>query len=197
KWGFSADGDRFVTWSLDSGDVLHVTLYNLVGVTPNIPIWNGATPAGVGSAIVQFSPAGRYIFVSAITGGSQVYMTIANAVTGLRALEQTVTPSSAPTNGSVAGWGFGPGDFRFVYAYLNASNKAEVELVNLPNSNQRDLGGVDPDYSSGYWQFSPCGDVIAVVNGGGVGSPSASVTMYSTADATGLGSTNTAAPVSP
>ena len=91
--------------------------------------------------------------------------------------------------------GFSPGGFRFVYAFLNTSGKAEIELVNLPNSNQRDLGGVDPDHSSGYWQFSPCGDVIAVVNGGGLGSTSASVTMYAAADGTGLGGTNTTAPV--
>ena len=105
EWGFSPDGgNRFVTWSLDTSDLLHVTLYDLTSATPSIPIWNGGTPAGTSSAVVQFGPGGRYIFVSAITGGSQVYMSIANAQTGARALEQTVTPSSSPTDGSVAGW---------------------------------------------------------------------------------------------
>jgi PKD repeat protein len=192
-WGFSPDDDRFVAhYVQDPGgsSIHHIALYNLVGSSPGVPVW--PDPAvSTASDRIQFSPSGRYLFYAYIFNG-QTNLQIVDAQTGVTRFTTAFTPTTVAGSGDdefgVAGWGFGPNDSRFVYAWNSASTTVEWNIVNLERAPGSALVKTVPIINdvSAFWQFSPCGDVIALVH-----QPSSSfadVDVYNTADGTSAGS---------
>jgi hypothetical protein len=74
--------------------------------------------------------------------------------------------------GNIGSWGFSPDnpETTFVYAFLTDANDVQWNLVHLeqpPTSNTNGMATQSPspltNITSAFWQFSPCGDVIAIV----------------------------------
>lgn len=161
-WGFSPDDDRFVYHYSTSG-VHNVVLRDLAA---NRQVWT--TAVSTGSARLNFSPHGKYLFYAAITATQHAQLTIVNAVSGLPASHSTeFTFSSAPGSGQdsfgVANWGWSPdaADRTFVYAWVSGANSVQWNVVNLAT---RTIVHNETILTiSGFWQFTPCGDVIGIV----------------------------------
>ena len=197
-WGFSPDDDRFVTHSVqDSGgaSIDHVTLYDLTRATPQIPAWPGLE-ASTHSSRIQFSPSGRYLSYAYVGGGGKTSLTVIDARTGTVQYSDESIPSlaGAPITGEdpfgIIGWGFGPNDSRFVYAYVSAQTPQTVVQWNLVNLEKGPGHSLLRSISlngetAAYWQFSPCGDVIALVHQ--PGQTGVQIEIYKTADGAPVG----------
>jgi predicted outer membrane repeat protein len=164
NWGFSPDDQRFVYHYLLNGQHF-VFLYDL-SQTPAKKLWESA--AIPTSDRIEFSPSGRSFLYSHVTvsptGISTSNLELIDAETGVTKHHHSFIIRSAPgyddaTLGA-ATWGFSPGDGRFVYSYLTSESQAIWRLVNLETGTvvrDETIGG------TGFWRFSPCGDVIGLV----------------------------------
>ena len=146
-WGFSPDDDRLLIDSL-SGSQESVSVYDL---TTN-PVYNlprnpgqpiGQTPL-TGSALalndsntpsrIAWSPSGVYLLVAALTGPTHVDLYIYNVLTGNSIYSPfDFTPPPSGDKFGMAAWGFSPGtpEVSFMYAYINSSGSASLNVVNL------------------------------------------------------------------
>jgi PKD repeat protein len=175
KWGFSPDGDRFVLHDATAPNH-NVELYDLttlVGAVPRAKLVKTYSRA-TGSARVRFSPNGRYFVFSAtaIVGETTntTFLSLVSARTGVVAHEKSFTFFSAPPSSpddvfGVATWGFSPDglDRTFVYAYVTGQSTFQLTVVNLFT---RFAKSEQITTVSSFWQFSPCGDVLARVDVG-------------------------------
>ena len=194
-WGFSPDDDRFVTHSVqDPGgaSIDHVALYDLTRATPLI--WSSGDSTH--SSRIQFSPSGRYLFYSDVVGGPQTHLTLIDARTGTKEFnDDSISQlAGAPVAGQdlfgTIGWGFGPDDSRFVYGYVSAQTPQTNVQWNLVSLKKGPGHALVKNISligetGAYWQFSPCGDVIALVHQ--PGQQSVRVEIYITKDGTSAG----------
>jgi uncharacterized repeat protein (TIGR03803 family) len=170
-WGFSPDDDRFVYYYVDSGGLDNVYLFNLAGATPGASV--STEMVLTGSDRIQFSPHGNYFFYSAITAPSQTLLNVFDARTGNRAFQTEFTfvsiPGSQGDSFGMASWGFSPdaSDRTFVYSWISGQTSAEFNLVNLEtNLVSHSPSGIIHTETvtwTGFWQFSPCGDVLGLV----------------------------------
>jgi hypothetical protein len=190
SWGFSPDDDRFVINEVN-GTVETVYIYNLAGSLPvdNALI----TIMGVGSSSsLVFSPSGQYFAFENLTSSSTTMWEIYNVLTGKMVYESAdYTFFSPGSNGSgiqdptcscqlvvdaygnIGVWGFSPDkpETSLVYAYLTGQNSVQWELVHLEQPPTENTNGTAPppdsvsltSITSAFWQFSPCGDAIAIV----------------------------------
>jgi hypothetical protein len=201
-WGFSPDDDRFViSWVQTSGtlEIHHVALYDLTRTNPQGPIWTRADSTL--SSRIQFSPSGRYLFYTDVLGGPQTQLTLVDTHTGTVQFSDSVQQvGGAPVAGEdsfgIISWGFGPNDTRFVYGYLSGSNNVTWNLVNLEkgpgHALVKNLSLLNE--TADYWQFSSCGEVIALVRQ--PGQSFVFVDLYNTKDGSSVGSeAQIAAPV--
>jgi Tol biopolymer transport system component len=167
-WGFSPDDHRLVTLTANS-----VTLYDLnrgVG-QPAQQIFSD--PIGATDVSTRFSPSGRYFFYGALHG-SQVTLQLFDVTTGAshvvpRYQDSPIFVSSPPTDVDeefdksevgVGIWGFGPDESRFVYFANTSQGGGQWTLVNLDTGASKSESLL---VIAGFWQFNPCGDVIALV----------------------------------
>lgn len=168
-WGFSPDDDRFVVAASSVGGApARIALYDLTSV-PAVKL-HESNPSAAGSA-VSFSPHGAwYVDVELEPTPSSVTMVVLDAQTGAQ-VHQDSFPFTAPTGlpedelGAVA-LGFGPDtyDRTVTYAYLTTATSSQWTAVNLTT------GAVVVDQQPGEaftWGFSPCGDVIGIVDDNG------------------------------
>jgi hypothetical protein len=194
NWGFSPDDDRFVAYSVqDPGttSINNIALYNLAGANPQDPIWTNGDATH--SARTQFSPSGRYLFYTDIVGGSQTQLILVDAHTGTKEYANSFTTAGgSPVEGQdsfgTVGWGFGPNDTRFVYAYQTGPTNILWNLVNLekgpaPAALVQNISLTNE--TADYWQFSSCGEVIALVHQ--LGQNGVDIVLYNTKDGTSLG----------
>ena len=183
NWGFSPDDHRFVYHSVKNG-VHNVVLYDLSqSPAKKIMELNEVT----GSSRIQFSPTGKYFFYSHLDTNGQANLLIIDARTGTTRYApspfsfQSVTGADGDEFG-VARWGFGPGDRTFVHAYKDLNGQIQWNVVNLET---KQVVRSEPlNVISAFWQFSPCGDVISLVdqpNGSQV-----SVRLFRTTDGTAI-----------
>ena len=193
-WGFSPDEDRFVTSSVQDpgGTSIHqVALYDLTRANPQAPIWTSGDSTH--SARIQFSPSGHYLFYTDV-GGPRTQLILVDAHTGTVEFTDSIQPfAGAPIQGEsgdsfgTVGWGFGPKDSRFVYAYLSGQSNVQWNLVNLENGPAhamvKNLSLLND--TSEYWQFSSCGEVIGLVRQ--PGQQSMDVEIYNTKNGTSAG----------
>jgi len=172
-YGFSPDGGRLLVNAPGQG----VSVYNLVSSTPGQSI--GPTPlignpGGVPSSI-QFSPSGQYLAYTALTGSSVATLQIYNVLTGKKVYEndfsfQTIPGSGTAKFGAVGDWGFGPDtpETSFTYTYLTGQGSPQLEVVHLEQPPGVNTNGFATtvsltDITADYAEFSPCGDVLAIV----------------------------------
>lgn len=162
NWGFSPDQDRFVTYRTNSG-MLEAQVYNLAASKPAAAVLQHAVSTT--NARLGFSPGGTYAALTYAWSGSPTTITtlISDAVTGKQAFESTYTYSAAAAGGKpfgAAGWGFSPDDGEFLQAWVAGQSAVQFDLVNL--ATRRTV--FSPMLTgSGYWKFSPCGGILALV----------------------------------
>jgi len=174
-WGFAPAGGGFVYSYLNGVTGQYtVALHNLDNANPahNPFIRNSVGVSGAET----FSPHGRYFLVASTTFGGMVQLEVVDVA--------SVQPTTAPRiawndafsafalgGGGAATWGFGPNcyDRSFVYAFVNGAATPVLRLVNLSTSALVHEEALN--YTSSFWQFSPCGDVMGMaytrVVGGG------------------------------
>jgi HYR domain len=185
--GFSPDDDRFVTRYFDSSaSTDNIALYYLAGMTPGTAVWTSAV-APVGPDSIGFSPSGRYLFYAYINVLGQTTLDLVDAKTGGPLFTDIFIPFIAGASGTegLASWGFGPDDSRFVYSYTTDQFSVSWNLVNLarpPGSLPVKTLSIHP--AASYQKFSPCGDVIALVQQPDLLSLAVNVDVYNTKDGT-------------
>ncbi len=181
NWGFSPDDHRFVYHSVTNG-VHNVALYDLGKGQKVRPDLNDAAS----SSRIQFSPTGKYLFYSYLDSNGQANLLIVDTETGVTRYSTTFSFQSVPgADGDefgVAGWGFGPRERTFVHAYKDLNGQIQWNVVNLETKQvvrSEPLNAV-----SAFWQFSPCGDVIGLVEQ--PNQSQVSVRLFRTADGTAI-----------
>lgn len=183
-FGFSPDGGRFALWYLGGGET--VELYNL----RRRPAFVGKETLAIsgGSSKVLFSPKGNYLLHAVLSTPTQLFISVLDT-TGTRRFSDTVDFYTPPAQvgdklGQVA-WHFGPDakDRSFVYSWTSGPLTVKWALANLEEGTAPVTKEINPIAS--FWQFSPCGDVVALVEQGASGT---SATLYQTTDGTQAGS---------
>lgn len=164
-WGFSPDDDRLVVAVKPVGGAPAIaTLYDLTTV-PATKL-HESTPSNAGSAI-SFSPHGAWFLdVELSPTPTSATMQVLDAQTGVQVFQDSFTFTTAPglpqdQLGAVA-VGFGPdsSDRTLTYAYIGVVSP-QWTAVNL----QTGLKVVDQQPGAAFlWGFSPCGDVIGIVD---------------------------------
>lgn len=168
RWGFSQDDKRFVLQYISNG-IHYVRLYKM-DVTSGRAVALNEVSYRDASSIVHFSPNAKYLFYSAIVYLGDVptnQLLFLDAATGAEVYHAELLPKSAPglpddTFGSVS-WGWGPDarDRTFAAEHVTAQNQTRFFAVNL----EARVTVVDELQAavSGFWLFSPCGDVVALL----------------------------------
>lgn len=168
-WGFSPDDQRLAIWSGTNAGGASTSTVILYDLSAGRQVWR--TDGAFGSVSLAFSPHGIYFVSAAVTNGSQASIAVVPAAASSGGNTPVYTNSFtlyAPpgkgkdTFGSAA-WGFSPDkvDATFVFDAANGQSGVSVVMVNLATRVPQTLS-----YSSlvsGWWQFSPCGDVLGVV----------------------------------
>ncbi len=173
NWGFSPDGQRLAIWTgtnspAGGSSTSTVILYDL---SAGHQVWR--TDGAFGAVSLAFSPHGTYFASATITNGSQANLVVVPAAASGSGANTPVYSSGsitlfAPpgkgkdTFGSAA-WGFSPdnGDATFVYDAVSGQSGANVVMVNLTTRVANTFPY--PNLVAGWWQFSPCGDVLGIV----------------------------------
>ncbi|MFN8575085.1 MAG: choice-of-anchor D domain-containing protein [Gemmatimonadaceae bacterium] len=163
KWGFSPDDQRFVYHYLSGtapNQTHNVFVYNLAA--PNVPLVTSFQVA-TGASQITFSPHGKYLMYAWLTGTSITSLTVVDAVTGAVRHQASFTfqaPPGTPGNTfGMASWGFSPdaADRTLAYLYIIGPSMAQWNAVNLTATSTPVLSETA---ATGFWQFSPCGDLI-------------------------------------
>ncbi len=169
RFGFSKDDKRFVL-RYKATDGHHIRLYKMDVAAGQQAVSLKEITYIDANSIVAFSPNAKYLFYSGIIylGGTPTnQLRFLDATTGADAYSTVLNPLSAPGNpddtfGSVS-WGWGPDarDRTFAVEHVTAQNQTRFFVVNLEAGTAvvDELQGA----ISGYWQFSPCGDVVAML----------------------------------
>jgi hypothetical protein len=167
-WGFSQDDHRFVYHHVSGAapnQVHNVYLYDLAA--PGAPLVKEFHEPLRTSRVV-FSPRGRHLLYARLAGASSTALTFVDGETGATRHDmafpfQTVAGSGADSLG-MAGWGFSPddNDRAFAFRYVTGAASSQWNLVNLARGPGAALVLSETVLTSGFWQFSPCGDVLAL-----------------------------------
>jgi uncharacterized repeat protein (TIGR01451 family) len=208
-WGFSPDGNGFaVHFESTSTQSDNIWLYDLTQPSNN-PVWKsdsiplnpapGGTAAGPAGSIA-FSPHGNYLIATQLqtdsaTSEQHVFLAVVSSK-GVRVLPDDWVPSAAPGGSDISGgadtkagsafWGFSPDDRSFVYVKRFNDGTSTLEMWNLSTPSKVQSLPFDPASAlASYVQFSPCGDVLAVLEqqtSSTTGNP-VSLTLHETAAA--------------
>ena len=163
KWGFSPDDDRFVYHYL-TGGMHNVYAFDLSrNGGPQIKNFAAATA----TSVIAFSPGGHHLLYAYLTSNTHTVLNVVNAVSGTTEYQTEFTfqipPITTKDTLGMTSWGFSPesAERTFVFTYLYTTS-VSWNVVNFSNS--ASTANVLSEYAaSGYWQFSPCGDVLGVV----------------------------------
>lgn len=162
NWGFSPDQDRFMTYRTNSG-ILEAQVYNLTASRPAAAVLEHAVATT--SARIGFNSTGSYVALTYIwkSSNNTVGTVISDAVTGKQVFEDTYSYSVPAAGGKpfgAAGWGFSPDGDEFFEAWVAGQNAVQLGLVNL--ATKRTV--FSPTMTgTGFWKFSPCGTMLALV----------------------------------
>jgi probable HAF family extracellular repeat protein len=165
NWGFSPDDDRF-TYHFLTGSMETVRLFDLTSLTPSTRIWEGPPMSPVSSETV-FSPNGKYLLYVVIDATPQTFLKLVDAQTGALRYQASPLPYMATADSAdsygIHGWGFSPDpeDRTFLYATDLGQQWHDLNLVNLPA--QARVHNENILAIAAFWQFSPCGDAVAIV----------------------------------
>lgn len=165
SWGFGPE-DRWlaVHYPGASQGQLMADLYDLSAAGRKTVSFG---PMTTGSAFLAFSPHGRYLLVAALLMGNRTQLHLLRSDTGAEAagaIEFTFEPGagSAGNTFGVAAWGFGPDDLdaTFHYAFVNG-NQVNWNVLNVEAGRFVVQNFVVAPHAQ--WLFSPCGDMVALV----------------------------------
>jgi hypothetical protein len=194
-WQFSPDSTRF--WYLTGPAYttfgsFPVTVLDLTASTPK-PILTFSL-ASAGSSVLQYSPSAAYLMAAEITSTGHTAISVYR-VAGVSkgVLVHSIELSVAlfgPEGGGVASWGFnqnpyGEAETAFMYAWITGPNLFSWNVVNLATGKQ--VISQTSTAISAYWQFNPCGNIIAFVNQSSLNEEQ--VDLFSVDDGTHLGET--------
>jgi alpha-tubulin suppressor-like RCC1 family protein len=169
-WGFSPNGQYFLFHYLGGASRHYVRVYDL------------ATPAATrtlsydtpdGSSVLRFSSNSAYLLDAWATGTNATALQVAETSAGTVVYSDSFTfvnnPGNVGDKFKGAAWGFSPKAGNLLYAVDAGPSAVDVHLVDL-DAGQQVLLVSSPDVTSGFWEFSPCGDILATVlqNGGGL-----------------------------
>jgi probable HAF family extracellular repeat protein len=160
-WGFSPDDHRFLYHYLV--DTFHTVVLMDLSVSPAQQRWE--TGVTVSGAVVLFSPYGDYLLYAAETSTNFATIDIIEAATGDEAYHAAFAYVPAPDDDAgMVGWGFSPDSSSrsFVYSYRTGLSQVEWTVVNLESGSV--VQNASLSVISSFWQFSPCGDVIGIVD---------------------------------
>jgi YVTN family beta-propeller protein len=183
NFGFSPDDDRFVVNSL-TGGTDNVSVFDLTSVSPSNlnarQIVTTGTHANLISDAISFSPSGRYFLYEETygNGGStladiQIYQ-VQSTASQLLVYDSGAFPfvsaaGSGEDSFGVLGQGFSPDnpETSFVYSYVTGPNVAgqiptQWNLVSLVTP-KTVLASYPLTDVSDTPEYSPCGDVIALI----------------------------------
>lgn len=165
-WTFSPDEDRLLITTA-TGTLAQQELYDLAARRVT---WSGSGASGSQGAF--FSPHGEYFGVATITAGNHVALTILRAASGGTGQNKPVTtagftaagpPGQGKDNFGYVGWGFSPdkADGTFVYSAADGAGGVTLSMQNLADGSAAATFPY-PGIRAGFWQFSPCGDYLAI-----------------------------------
>ena len=172
RWGFSPDDVRLALWTGENNATTGSSSVTIIlfDLTARQRVW--FSQGAYSGVSVAFSPHGNYFASAAISSGSQADLVVVPSApsgsgTNSPAYQSSFSLYAPPGKdkdkfGSAA-WGFGPttDDSTFVYDTVGQQGGADVVLVNLTTRSSHPLSY--PDVFSGWWKFSPCGDVFGIV----------------------------------
>jgi len=171
---WSPDDDRLATNYQDASALQYFGLWDLTAPGGAAEIWslNGVVWA---SARHRFSDDGSSYLFAGARNVNQITLNVVDVAT--REVHAVTFPVGtlpadvdvdlpenfdAPSNPSIAGWGWGPDATRFVYSWRTGTSPDEFAqtLVNVRTG----VGATRYlSYPSAKWGFSPCGDVFGIV----------------------------------
>jgi len=160
-WGFSPDDSRFV-YHYQSGTVHNIVLYDLAG---NRQVWTSAESGSLPR--LAFSPHGKYLLHASVTSSNFTSLSVVDAVAGTLAHQSQFAfqspPGSPGDSFGTVHWGFSPDpdDQTFVYGYITGQSSVQWNVVNLATRSIVKSETITD--ISAFWQFSPCGDAIGIV----------------------------------
>ncbi len=195
-WQFSPDGNRFLYhYVIPSTGQDNVTVLDLT-VSPPRQILSRTVPAS--SDLLQFSPSGAYLMIAAVVGSSRTSITLYRVAGVSQAVQVHEDEFSYTVSGpvgedpvGVAGFGFnttaGTGvqepEVSFLYYYNSGQTSFNWVVVNLEK--KRPVISSTSFAISAYFQFNPCGDVVAFIQ---QTSPNEEeVDLFSTVDGSHIG----------
>ena len=167
NWGFSPDQDRFVTYGLLNG-TYYVQLYDLTAANPGAGMWSTSTLSSENR--IGFSPHSKYlVFTWLNNASSTVQHQVVSTATG-REYDVQYSFYSAPGRGGdefgSTGFGFSPdaNDRGLFTTYVTGQTTVQDNLYDL---SARAQTWTHERVGSGFVEFSPCGDVLGVVEQNG------------------------------
>ena len=197
-WEFSPDGAHFFYLLANETNLqLNATPENIVVVD----LSNGAGTRelnfsmSVYNSIVQWSPSGAYLLVTStqyLSPQTEIRLFRVAGVSSAVLVHTGLIATSGSTAGAdIASWGFnqnfsGEPESAFLYAWVTGQNNYAWNVVNLATGTQTiSQSGTS---ISGYWQFNPCGNIIALVNQGSLNGEE--VDLYSVETGAHIGGTS-------
>jgi hypothetical protein len=192
-WGFSPDGTTLVVNVPNQGVYVYNLTSNppgqsigptpLIGNPTGVPYRIQFSPSGQYLAYTTAATpsAGQSgsatLIIYNVRTGKMVYensgISFYYPASGISGIQDASGKSiSVDAFGTLGDWGFSPDnpETSFVYAYLTQQNSFQWNLVRLeqnPTSSTNSTTIASPTFSnlvSAFWQFSPCGDAIAIVS---------------------------------
>ncbi|GEM_PF-6953853 len=162
NWGFSPDEDRFI-YHYDLTGVHNVVLIDLsVSPAQKTPLAAVTTS----SSRILFTPFGDYVLYAALTSPTHTLLNIFEARTGIRVYNSEFDFQAVAGSGDTWGmvdWGFSPDSSSrtFVYAFGTGQSSVQWQMINLQS--QAKVLDLTLTGISSFWKFSPCGDVLGIV----------------------------------
>lgn len=205
-WQFSPDQMHFVFLSSlpYPNSPVEATVLDL----STSPATRILTISNVGGAM-EFSPSGTYLMVVGaplVSGNSSQYSV---SVYRVGDVSRGVLVYSTTSFGATAGWGFSHSGLQeaetsFLFAFASGQETVTWNVAYLPTGKQ--TISQTSTLGNAFWQFNPCGNIIALVSNkpgfseqvdlfstetgthlGGTSFPVQNVTISSTVDNTGIG----------
>jgi Tol biopolymer transport system component/chitodextrinase len=192
---WSPDDDRLATNRQDATALQYFSLFDLTDLSVNgraREIWTLGGPVWA-SARHRFSDDGSsYLFAGARNVNQLTIHVVDIPTRAVHAVGPFVAATlpadidadlpenfGAPSNPSIAGWGWGPDATRFVYSWRTGTSPSEFAqtLVNVRTGSSATRY---QNYPSARWGFSPCGDVFGIVFRRLFTDPGASALLYDT-----------------
>lgn len=165
QWGFGPD-DRWlvVHYPGVSSSQMLVDLYDLSAGAKRTVNFG---PMTTGSAAVAFSPHGRYLLIAGLLAGNRTVVHLFRTETSQKPVEPIEFtfepgPGNPGNTFGVGNWGFGPDDQddTFHYAFVKG-NEVKWNVLNLGAGRYILQNFTVAPHA--LWLFSPCGDIVALV----------------------------------